>query len=291
MTARTDDRDRAIVFLHIPKTAGTTLHRIIERQYAPEEMYSVGLVDGHSVAHLQQMEEAQRAGIRMFRGHMGFGVHQYLPGPTTYFTVLRDPVDRVISYYYFIRRTASHYLHDFISEGEIDLKSFIESKAHVMIDNAQTRVISGVWHGPKFGQCSPEMLERAKQHLQDEFAVIGLTERFNETLLLLSKTFGWRHLYYTRKNVSRKRPRKEDLSGDTLDAVIRANRLDMELYEFGKRLFEAHLQRQSSGFQREVRWFETTNRVVNVVIKGYWEARKVSIRTMVRDWWRRMRDQ
>jgi hypothetical protein len=25
-----------VIFLHVPKTAGTTLHKIIERQYRPE---------------------------------------------------------------------------------------------------------------------------------------------------------------------------------------------------------------------------------------------------------------
>jgi len=278
--------DKAIVFLHIPKTAGTTLHRIIERQYAPKEMYSVGLTDGHSVAQLQQIDKGKRARIRMFRGHMGFGVHKHLPGPSTYFTVLRDPVDRVISYYYFIRRTPSHYLHDFIRDDEVDLKSFIESEAHVMIDNAQTRVISGVWHGPKFGQCTREMLGMAKRNLRDHFAVIGLTERFNETLLLLSKTFGWRWLFYTRKNVSRRRPRKEELSIDTLKAVTSSNRLDIELYDFAENLFEQQIRSQSSAFYRDVRLFETANHMVDVLMKVYWELRKVSVRTMIRSWTR-----
>lgn len=41
-----------------------------------------------------------------------------------------------------------------------------------------------------YGQCSPEMLESAKKNLQD-FAAVGLTERYNETLILLKRAFNW----------------------------------------------------------------------------------------------------
>ena len=33
--------DKVLLFLHIPKTAGTTLNSIIHKQYAPEVIYNV----------------------------------------------------------------------------------------------------------------------------------------------------------------------------------------------------------------------------------------------------------
>ena len=47
----------------------------------------------------------------MFKGHMLFGLHAILPQPATYITVVREPVDRVISSFYFMRNYKLHPLY------------------------------------------------------------------------------------------------------------------------------------------------------------------------------------
>jgi hypothetical protein len=42
MLDRASHNSQPVIFLHIPKTAGTTLHDIIERQYAPDVIYTFG---------------------------------------------------------------------------------------------------------------------------------------------------------------------------------------------------------------------------------------------------------
>jgi hypothetical protein len=276
--------ERAVVFLHVPRTGGTTLHRIIERQYPPEQLYSVGLVAGESSHKLAQLSPARRAQIRMLRGHMGFGVHGHLPGPTTYVTLLRDPVERVVSYYYFILRTPTHYLFDCITSADHDLRTFVENETHIMIDNAQTRIVSGVWVGPQFGACTRDMLETAKSNLRDRFAVVGLTERFDETLLLLKKELGWQHHSYTRHNVTARRPEKRELSEAALDSILRANQLDVALYQYAKGLFEEQVRRRGPAFTRELNRYRRVNRWVGLLLWGYWQYRKVSLRAFVQRW-------
>jgi hypothetical protein len=256
--------EQAVIFLHIPKTAGTTLHRIIERHYRPEHRYSVGFSEDESVTELAQLSEERRAQIRMLRGHFGFGVHRYLPGPSSYITVLRDPVERVVSYYYYIRRMPHHYLHDRITSPEVSLQEFVESKQHVMTNNAQTRFLSGVWLGPffgdKFGETTEEMLDLAKRNLRDSFAAVGFVERFDETLLLFGNVLGWRNLYYTRQNVGSGRPRRDKLHPATLEAIVEANQLDFELYRHATHLFEEQVRQQNALFSLEVRLFRLVNR-------------------------------
>jgi hypothetical protein len=46
-----------------------------------------------------------------------------------------------------------------------------------------------------------ETLERAIRNLRS-CAVVGLTERFDETLLIAKKTFGWRMPFYENFNVT-----------------------------------------------------------------------------------------
>ena len=48
------------------------------------------------------------------------------------------------------------------------------------------------------------MLETAKRNLEAHFAWVGITERFDESLVLLGRTFGWRDVRYVSANVSRR---------------------------------------------------------------------------------------
>ena len=57
----------------------------------------------------------------MFKGHMTFGLHEVLPQTATYITVLRDPVDRVISAFYFMRNYKLHPLYWKLRREEMDL--------------------------------------------------------------------------------------------------------------------------------------------------------------------------
>ncbi len=276
--------EQAVVFLHIIKTAGTTLHRIIERQYRPEQLYSVGLVEGESLEELAQLDKARKAKVRMLRGHISYGAHEFLPRPATYMTVLRDPVERVISHYYFILRTTGHYLYDSLTSEDINLQTFIENKTHVMIDNTQTRAISGIWNKAKFGECTREMLETAKRNLRKDFAVVGLTEKFDETLLLMKRTLGWQNVFYTRHNVTPRRPRRDALPPATLDAILEVNQLDIELYRYATTLFEEQIHQYGPSLASETKRFQSINRWISPLLWVYWQVRKVSVRVFVRRW-------
>src|SRR5690242_7431356 len=96
--------DEAVIFLHIPKAAGSTLNRLIEFEYPLFEMYSIDPVFYRwSGTHLHRLSKRRLGKIRVFKGHMLFGLHAILPQPATYITVLREPVERVLSSFYFMR--------------------------------------------------------------------------------------------------------------------------------------------------------------------------------------------
>jgi hypothetical protein len=192
---------------------------------------------------------------------MIFGVHEILPGSATYFTLLRDPIERVISFFYFIRRNPHHYHFAPITSQNLSLKEFLELRLNNMMDNGQTRMLAGVrQYDHPIGECTRELLEAAKQNLRQSFSVVGLVERFDETLLLLKQAYGWRNVLYVQQNVTGGRPLQEDLPQDALDLVAAYNQLDLELYEYAATLFEKKVQRQGADFARRVRRFGWANR-------------------------------
>jgi hypothetical protein len=266
--------EKTVIHLHIPKTAGTTLKQIADRHYPRQHVYTIQ-VDG-TIDEFKSLTHSRKSRIRLLRGHQGYGLHEYLPGGATYFTVLRDPIERVISYYYSVRRTPHHYCYDMIMSNDMGLKDFVESRADPMVDNGQTRLLSGMMESGwefGFGQCTEDVLEAAKENLCNNFAVVGLTEEFDKTILLLREALGWRHLFYARRNVAANRPKKEDLSQDALEVVTEVSLLDLELYEYARKLFQHQVHRQGASFARKVARFQLVNRQLNPFISLWWNLR------------------
>ena len=251
----------AVIFLHIPKTAGTTLLRILDRQYSPEVVHSFGADAHKSVAEYKALDEESRKNIRLLRGHMAYGLHEYLPSSAGYFTILREPVARVISYYNFIRRNPEHYLYDEVMGNDLSLHALIESGLPLMMNDAQVRLLSGVWGDPGFGEVSLAMLETAQQNLADSFIVVGLTEQFDKTLLLLKEKLNWQHdISYQRLNVSKQGVKEDRLPKETIELIKRVNRQDIALYAYAQELFKKQCSQQGFFFKYRVRYFQYLNK-------------------------------
>src|SRR6187200_1194896 len=95
-----------VIFMHIPKAAGQTVYGIVGRQYRRGEIL---ILKGNVGEIAPQRSEASAA--RIILGHIPFGLHKALDGPSTYVTFLREPVSRVRSLYRYIATNPKHPLH------------------------------------------------------------------------------------------------------------------------------------------------------------------------------------
>ena len=229
----------ALIFLHIPKTAGTTLNRIIEWQYSPLSIFTM---DPYRIRatpeRLRKLSEQRRRRLRVVRGHLYYGVHEFLPQGATYMTMLREPVARFLSSYYFIQRRPLHPMHRKVTTERIGVEDFIRLTPHRQ--NLQCSLIAGIKND---GTCDERTLDKAKKNLADSFSAVGICERFEESLVLFAEIFGWQVPFYENRKVSKNRSRVEPAAV----AMIREhNRLDLELYEFGKQLFEESLRKREA---------------------------------------------
>lgn len=272
------------IFIHIPKTAGTTLMRIMERSYPRQRIYRSRDAHFVSIDHFAGLPQAQRQSYDLLSGHMPYGVHPHVPRPYRYFTMLRDPVERVISYFYFIRTHPEHYLHEQVNAAEMSLETFVRRRQSIMVDNLQTRFVSGAWVEPIYGACDAETLARAQENLRDNIVLVGLTERFDESLLLLRRRLGWRNIYYTRHNVTQRRPSRDQLPASAIAAIAADNQLDAALYAYAETLFAAQIAAYGDTFAADLARFRALNKLFVPLRNAYWRARQISVRAYLRDW-------
>ena len=223
----------ALYFCHIPKTAGMTFRTIVEDYFACEDICPATLN-----AHIANIPQLQLETYRLFRGHLVF---VDLPGmlPQRNFvnvTMLRDPIARVISHYEYIRRTPGDPHYEAVSN--MTLEEFCQRLTVGKVGkNIQTFYIAKTLRFNLERLSPQEVLEVAKESL-DRYAFVGILERFQDSLFLLSYIFGWKPILNQRKeNASATKTTYDGLPQSTIDHIREHSLLDIELYEYAQEIF------------------------------------------------------
>ena len=270
--------DDVLFFLHIPKTAGLSLISLLDAQYPLNQIFPFHSASTPEV--FQNFSPEEFAQYRLVRGHYRFGsqdreVYRNISQTPVIITVLRDPISRTVSAYNHIRKRkmitvlpgrieikeASSALQDFgrflmkkqdFGE-EVSRLSLEEYVCHPQFQdrvvNRQTRMIVGAVKGlpldkKNSSSLSQEaMLTLAKERLE-QFAFVGVTEMFRESLQLLTYTFGWEPVFNIPElNTGLQTNPFEGIPESTLEEIRKRTKLDAELHSYAKDLFT---QRYSS---------------------------------------------
>ncbi|MDR1777428.1 MAG: sulfotransferase family protein [Desulfovibrio sp.] len=243
-------------FLHIPRTAGTTLNSVLTANYAPEEVLSVYDKDDYK-AH-RAHSPAELAKIRLIQGHL---LLPRFDPPGIYgldvrvFTFVREPVSRLVSEYLFLKSWKANHLYAYLHEQSVSFRRYIESddkRLRYRGKNFMTRCISGLSTGDR--AYPARAVARAKQHLEKVFGFVGIQERFPESLLLLGDFLPLRTLFHERRNTLEGQAR-EEISREDLDVARERNQGDAEVYAFACGLFSERVAAAGPGFAERVRRF------------------------------------
>jgi hypothetical protein len=218
---------KLIIFMHIPKTGGTTLNEVFKRSCTENEIYDHVPLEAMR-NHFSQLKEEDKKEIKAISGHHFYGIHDLFSKPYTYFTMMRNPIERVISLYYFLKTYPGYYEENM---RNMSFEEYIDWDPQAR--NGQIHQICG--------QNSQLSLEKAKENLK-VFEVVGITEMFNESLLLLKNKFNWANIEYKKENVTKSRPRISEVSPKIIKKIEKNNELDIELYEFIKSNFIKQLK-------------------------------------------------
>ncbi|MEA2041474.1 MAG: sulfotransferase family 2 domain-containing protein [Bacteroidota bacterium] len=254
--------DTKTIFLHIPKAGGSTLHRIAEHQYVPKKIFTVkGDAINKYLSKLNNLSKKEVDNLQFIKGNLPFGIHRTLPGKYQYITILRDPVRRVISHYYYVKQSTTHYLHQKYDLKNMSLKEYVSNPPTNELNNGQVRFLCGLpkvdygLGGRDYIGEEQKMLDAAKENLRN-MPAFGLLERYDLSLLLFADILNWHSPYYKIRNKAK--VKKEKVSDETLEIIKANNQADIKLYRFAEEIF----RKKTASFSTEdIQKFKRINRL------------------------------
>lgn len=216
---------RTLIFLHIPRTGGTSLRALLLRSIGSRP--SIKLMNQDHTP-LLAMSPEERAGLGMVEGHMLYGMHEHIPGACTYITLLREPAGRLRSWHRYVLQRARHRLHGVIAGRGLSLAECIERRVTPELDNDMTRTLASVGRaGVPIGGVTRTMFDVACERLASiEF--VGTTERMDAFHAHLCERMGWEATPVGHLNRTDAGADEPDASEDEL--VRGANAFDLALW-------------------------------------------------------------
>jgi hypothetical protein len=239
-----EDRGRFFV-VHLQKTAGVSLRARLRHHFGPagvypdasdgwsEERSAASIEAVASIDHLRERYRVRRNAIRVVIGHFPLFVTELLGGDFTTLTILREPVERTLSYLRHHRALTPEDADKSLEEIYADPLRF-----HGLAHNHMVKMFSLTGEEPGVSmltrvEFTPERLEYAKERLATVSA-IGVQERFEEFCEQLERGFGWDLGPPREMN----KTGRADVSEEFRARIAEDNAMDIELYEFGCRLYE-----------------------------------------------------
>jgi len=263
-------RDRIVLFLFLLKAGGETLMDVFIRNLETKDFLVIDNDDVHTSGlgtwspvaidkALGRLQKSQIDDLRFVWGPYRHGIDARLPKPCAGVTLLHDPLERAISHYLWADQSQ-----DPMSSLKRHLSSS-DSHCPLLLDNYMTRILSGVAElDPEPGattarhsRVSDADFELAASNL-DGYMVVGLTDQFDQTLLVMGRDLGWSLSDLLYKPPAKPALPTASISASSRDRLMDWNRYDAALIERAR----AHLTRrlhEDPYFEKELALFRKLN--------------------------------
>lgn len=212
------DVDGPLVFVHVPKTAGTSFRHALVHQlgaealaldYGPKAKETSPLVKQlvYETPDIPRLRQAMiDAGLKVLCGHVPADRYADVFGRRNLLVIVRDPIQRLVSEYQHFRR----------HHGET--RGFLEFFRDNRFVDHQVRMAGAV---------APA-----------DYGFVGVTERYAETVAAANRQYGW-NLPVVQVNLGRPSLNTAYRLEPALEAeVAELNRLDLEFYQAAVAEFE-----------------------------------------------------
>ena len=224
-------RSSKILFDHLPKCGGSSLHKYLEDHYPKRKIFTTnGNNPSASVDEFRNYPQSKRHGYDLVKGHLANQLIDYVHPDCLKVTVLRDPIDRIVSHYYYAKRSPQHYLYAKIHESAMSLEDYVTSGLSEELRNWYTTHFSGLKVAD--AEDNPEKsINDTLEVMVQKYDLIGFLDEYSSFTDTLRDQAKLRLSYQNRKvNVTQGRLAINDVHQSTISKIEQINQLDIVLY-------------------------------------------------------------
>lgn len=220
---------RKIIFFHLPKTGGTALREILLAPFLRDEV--------QLIYHRENFQAELRDFVRnrklIAAGHMGWELDlaQVLQDVTK-ITCLRNPVSNVISHHLHFRHSNDP------AHKEYSSLSFPEFLQTPFANNWQCQRLGGRFYDSQMDE--QKCFAEAWENVSSRFDAVGVTERMDDTLLVLRQVLKLNLQQVPMRNLSADPVAANDLQAYA-DEIKERNQLDEKLHQAAVKRLDAQL--------------------------------------------------
>jgi len=232
-----------IYFDHIPKTGGTSFHQVLTAWYGDDQV-SPTIASRRFADVIVQYKD-----FAAISGQVHYGLGDKLPDDRVKVTIIRDPIDRALSQYFYSKETRANQTTQDKAMYELSLEDFLSQSDETKLmefSNVYSRHFAPLcseFHSASGNLDDSRLLQLAKDALM-QFDVVGLFADFEDFSAITAICAGVsQHVPPPKLNQTQNRPKFDRLSQYAIDLLRERNTVDIELAEFAVERFRVHRTR------------------------------------------------
>ena len=222
---------KPVVFDHLPKCGGTSINRYLTTSFPKRRTFALnGINPNKSVQFFLNLTTKKRYRTKLVYGHLANRLFDVTHPESIRATVLREPIDRIISHYYYVKRNKDHYLYKKVVEENIQLSEYCYNDLSNELQNWYVTHFTGlsiseVEKNPK------KSVESAFKNIIDKYHVIGFQDDIPLFIDNLKQAANINTQFKNEiLNVTKKRIGTSQLDKSVLEKISKKNSLDIELF-------------------------------------------------------------
>lgn len=225
-------KPKKLLFDHLPKCGGLSLIFYLRKNYLRRKTYAIKSIGNNLYPALfTTLPIQKRYNYDLICGHSAKKLLEYVSPDCLKMTVFREPIERIISHYFYAKRFPNHYLNKIIHENNLGLEDYVNLEITTELKNYYTTRFSEL-SNEEAEKNPQEAIEKALNFI-NKYDLVGTLDNLPNFMKKVEEKANLKYSYndQEKKNVATQRPSPQEISPQIIEIIREANQLDIILYQ------------------------------------------------------------